>query len=275
MRGVFYKFILIISFCLFSCKKELVDRLRFKGAKNNYDLVVEGGINSLTKNQFIALSKPASNVADSILPINDAMVFVNGIPFTLYNNNGVYHGIIAENKKYNEAYHLKVIYKGKTYEAVDTLRRVKPITIAELNFIIQQQDEKIAISIPKHSFIQGESAKLFYHFSGGKNWSPSEFKNIQTYSYIHSNPPPYGLSPIVEQRTNHIFQINDSLEVSKFSVSDTYDQYLYQVFQETDWRSIFSGNPGIVKGNISGNALGFFYCTDILSEKIAIKDILR
>ncbi|MBD3749767.1 MAG: hypothetical protein IE931_09740 [Sphingobacteriales bacterium] len=253
----------------------MADHLKFKSANNHYDLVVEGGVNSLTNQQFIALSKPATNLLDSVSPINDAEVFIEGTPLKLYNKNGIYAGVILNNKRYNEAYHLKVIYRNKTYEAFDTLKQVLPITTAELNLFVQQQNDEINISIPKHSFIKGESAKIFYHFSGGVNWSPSIFNKVQLYSYIHPNPPPYGLSPILEQRTNYIFQVSDSFEVSKFSESDAYSQYLYQIFQETDWRSIFSGNPGAIKGNISGNALGFFYCTDVLTKKIAIKDILQ
>lgn len=274
MRVFFYSFILWFSLCLFSCKKELADHLKFKSAKNHYDLVVEGGVNSLTNEQFIVLSKPAASVLDSVVPINDAEVFIEGIPFKLYNKKGIYSGVVLNNKRYNEAYHLKVIYQNKTYEASDTLIKVLPITTAELNLIVQQQNDKIDISIPKHSFIQGESAKLFYHFSGGKNWSPSVFNNI-AYAYIHPNPPPYGLSPILEQRTNYTFLINDTLEVSKFSVSNAYSQYLYQVFQETDWRSIFSGNPGAIKGNISGNALGFFYCTDVIVQPFTVKSLIK
>lgn len=272
----FIRFVtLIIALTFVSCKKELTERLNFKKAALHYDLVIEGGVNTFTKEQFIRLSRPSLHVAGNDSAINDAEVFINNIKLTLTATPGIYTGTLQENKNYGDVYHLKVVCKGIIYKAEDTLKKVSPITLTDLDFYGHKDDGEIRLSVPKHTFSSIEPGKLFYHFSGKSDWDASKLDSPQTYSYAHTFAPPHGLYPILEQRSNRIAKPADSIKVYKFSVSNSYEKYLYCVFVETDWKSIFSTTPGQIKGNISGNALGYFYCTDVILKKIAASDLSK
>ncbi len=269
--------IFVFCLCLFflSCKKELIDRLAFQKPKTKYELVIEGGVNSLAAEQFIKITKPAYAISDSIIPINNAEVFINDIPLKLTQVAGVYSTVLLDNKCYNQPYHLKIIYNGLTYNATDTLKKVASITFSELNFSTQKENKKILVSIPKHIFNAAKAAKLFYQLPGNGAWSPSSFDASPYYSFIHFYAPPYGLSPILEERTEYAFNPTDTIGIYKFSVSALYEKYLYSVFQETDWKSLFSSTPGQIKGNVSGNALGYFSCSDVTSQKSEIKTLVK
>lgn len=273
MQVLFRFSILTIALAIVSCKKELIDRINFKKPAQQYDLVIEGGVNTFTKEQFIRLSKPTYKAADNVSAVNDAEVFINNIKLILTANPGIYSGILDKNKNYGQPYHLKIIYKGTTYQAQDTLKKVLPISLADLNVTSQLQDENILISFPKHTFSSSEAGKLFYRFPGNRDWDPSKLDSTQAYSYAHVFAPPNGLYPILEERNNVALKPADSLVVYKFSVSSPYEKYLYNVFEETAWKSIFSTTPGQINGNISGNALGYFYCTDVIFRKFSARDL--
>ncbi len=273
--GLFRYILLLVTLIFVSCKKELIDRITFKKPINNYDLVIEGGVNTFKKEQFILLSRPSLNVAGLVSAVNDAEVFINNKQLTLTATPGIYSGILQENKNYGEVYQLKVIYKGTIYIAKDTLKKVSSIKLSDFNFSSQQQDDKILLSVPKHTFSAVELAKIFYRFQGTSDWSVSKLDSTQTYSYAHTFAPPNGLYPILEGRSNKTVSPADSIQIYKFSVSNSYEKYLYSVFAETDWKSIFSTTPGQIKGNISGNALGYFYCTDVISNKFKIIDLVK
>lgn len=260
---------------MISCKKELINKVQFQTPALQYDLVVEGGVNSLEQKQFIKISKPSFQVSDSIKPINDAQIFINGVELKLTNNDGIYTTNLLDNKQFNEVYRLKILYNNKTYSAEDTLKKVAPIEPTELNLRKVAIDETTFFSIPKHIFNSPKAANFFYQLPGQKAWSPAFFGAPTLNLFIHSSPPPYGLSPILEKRTNYLLNETDSITVYKFSVSDAYEKFLYETFQETDWKSLFSAKPGSIKGNISGNALGFFSCSDGVSEKFSVKILTK
>ncbi|MET4082630.1 hypothetical protein ABIB40_002590 [Pedobacter sp. UYP30] len=269
----------ILGFCfvvaLVSCKKELINKVQFQNPVLSYDLAIEGGVNSLELTQFIKISKPAFRISDHVLPINDAQVFINDVELKIANSDGLYSTNLIDSKRYNTIYRLKIIYKGNTYNAEDTLKKVEAIDPKEGNIRKEKTDEKTFFSIPKHVFNATKAAKLFYQLPGQQPWSPAFFGASAYRSFIHTSAPPYGLSPVLEKRTNYEFMQTDSITVYKFSVSTGYEKFLYEAFQETDWKSLFSSTPGSIKGNISGNALGYFSCSDGISEKLSLKALTK
>jgi hypothetical protein len=273
-------FICFLFLALISCKKELIEKIPFQKPKIKYELAIEGGVTSLSTTQFIKISKPSFSISDTTTSVNDAQVFINDVPLTITNTDGIYSADLIDNKRYNEAYYLKVIYHGLTYKAVDTLKKVDPIVPSELNIILQNNNSNnnsnnTFISIPKHIFNSGKASKIFYQLPNKDQWSSSSFKPSSYYAYIHFYAPPYGLSPILEKRTDYAIKPTDSITVYKFSVSLNYEKFLYSVFQETDWKSLFSSTPGEIKGNISGNALGYFNCSDGISQKIEVNSLIK
>ncbi|MGY3053790.1 sulfur relay (sulfurtransferase) DsrF/TusC family protein [Pedobacter sp. UYEF25] len=268
----FFFFVLV---GMVSCKKELINSIQFRSPSQQYDLVVEGGVNALDSNQFIKLSKPVFQVSDSIVPINDAQIFINDVALHITNDQGIYSTNLLNNKNYNSVYKLRIEFGNKTYYAEDSLKQVAPIEPSELNMRKQQVDESTFLSIPKHVFNSPKPAIFFYQLAGQKDWSAAFFGPSTLNLFIHSAPPPYGLSPVLEKRTNHPYNEADMITVYKFSVSNAYEKFLYQTFQETDWKSLFSSTPGSIKGNISGNALGFFSCSDGIIQKFSVKTLTK
>ncbi|MBC7418795.1 MAG: hypothetical protein H7325_11645 [Pedobacter sp.] len=265
-------FLLVV--CL-SCKKELVDKVVLPAPTNIAPLVVEGGVNTLSAAQYIYLTKPSYNLQNPISPINDAKVYINGTMLKISNVPGVYSGILPDNKLYGTTYHLQVLYNGSTYDALDTLQKVNAFSNAALNLKSINDEGKLILSIPKHVFDGISGMQLFYQLPGGKDWNPSLFSETQPFCYIHNYAPPYGLSPVLEQRTDFALLSTDKIDIYQFSLSKSYEQYLYNVFQETDWKSLFSANPGVVKGNVSGGALGYFYCTDVSAESTTVAELIK
>lgn len=260
---------------LISCKKQLINKVEFTDPNLQYDISVEGGVNSLDINQYIRITKPAFKISDRVEPVNNGQVFINDVELQLTNTAGVYTTHLLDNKRYNESYKLKIVYNGKTYLAEDTLKKVNPLNPLEFDVLEQEIKEKKYLSIPRHVFNATFAAKVFYQLPGQPAWSPANFDTSTTYSFLHTAAPPYGLSPTLEKRSDYPFNEKDSITVYKFSVSASYRKFLYQTFQETDWKSLFSSTPGHVRGNISGNALGFFNCSDGVSEKIFVKKFLK
>lgn len=241
----------------------------------NYDLIVEGGINTLNERQYIRLTKPAGLDESPVQPVNDAVVSVfdgaNNIPFTEIGNSGVYTGIVANNHNYDVPYTLHINYEGKEYNASDGLTEVIPIEKSYIPLTIQQGSD-FTITIPRHIF-GVSTAQQWLIMSQGNSWDPSQFNAAYKYSYSHVFGTPNALNPLTQQKNILHAGLNDSLVIYKCSLSPVYSTYLYNVFQETDWKGLLSSTPANVHGNISGNANGFFYAIDVDRQTKAVKDI--
>lgn len=263
----------------FSCAKESADEVVFSKKVLDYDLVVEGGINTFQRTQFIKLSSPSFHPDSLPKPISNAEVNVNDgvrtVPFKITTTPGVYSGIVS-NQRYNQPYNLQIKYKGKEYTAVDTLVQVVNIIDDFIPFsILKYPDSNLEISIPKHTFGFLSSSKWYISYKNQKVWNSSKFDSLSLYSYTHSFGAPNSIYPLLNQKRKEAITSNDFVTIYKFSLSDTYSKYLYSIFLETDWRGIFSGVPGKIKGNISGGALGFFYVTDIDTRRYKVSELIQ
>lgn len=243
-----------------------------------YDLIVEGGINTFTRDQYIRLTKPVLYSGVSPEPINDAIVTVNDgdsdVLFREIQKTGVYTANMENNENYNQAYTLKITYNQKEYTAKDTLFSVFPISDRYIPVSFSVNQSVVKTTIPKHTF-GALFAQQWLIMKDKKKWDPSKFNRSYPYSYSHTYGSPNALNPLIQPRTTLTSDIHDSLTVYKFSMSNSRTVFLYNLFQETDWRGILSGTPGNIKGNISGNANGFFYVTDVEMQKKSIADLIK
>lgn len=259
----------------FACKKELVDKVVLPDAQQDIPLVVEGGVTTGSDEQYIFLSKPSFSAQGDVTPVNDAVVTINNVPLQLTSVPGVYSAVLLDNNMFGKAYHLKISCNGKSFEAVDTLKKNVTPKNSELNLRSNIEDGKITLSIPKHIFNGNMASQFLYRLPGGKAWSPGRFDQSQDFRYMHTYATPYALSPVLEQRTDYVCAPTDSVTVYQFSISQSYERYLYSLFQETDWKSLFSSNPGVIKGNVSGSALGFFHCSDVSQRSLTVAELIR
>ncbi|WP_342329329.1 DUF4249 family protein [Pedobacter sp. FW305-3-2-15-E-R2A2] len=247
-----------------------------------YDLIVEGGINTYSKHQYIRLIKPVGFADEeaslNLKPISNAVLSVNDgvhdVPFTEIPGTGIYTAVMENNDNYFADYTLTIKYDHKEYKAVDRLIPVFPIDANYIPLSIKKaQTGGVRLTIPKHTF-GTKNAQQWLILPEGKTWDPGKFNESYPYSYSHVYGTPNALHPLIQRARIVDSGINDNLVIYKYSISDDYSIYLYSVFQETDWKGLLSSVPGNVKGNISGNANGFFYAIDVEVQTKSIKELM-
>jgi hypothetical protein len=273
--------LLITSLC--ACEKTGLDKTFMKPGLV-YDLTVEGGINTLGNNQYIRLTKPSLDPAIEPTPISKASVVVNdGRSDIVFKESsaGIYVGVTKGDPNYNEAYRLTIKYNNVVYTAVDTLRQVVNIVDDFLPLSTKSPtDSTVTVTIPKHTFGYLNANKWFITYREAKVtnpqpiWSPSKFDQSAYYSYTHLLGSPNSLYPLNNLKRDFTINQRDFVIIYKMSLSDAYAKYLYAVFMETDWSGLFSGVPVNAKGNVSGNAQGYFHAIDVVLSSYRAKELL-
>ncbi|HWZ16054.1 MAG TPA: DUF4249 family protein [Mucilaginibacter sp.] len=262
-----------------SCKNYVVTP-QFKHNNKTYDIAVEGGINTFQTTQFIRLSKPAILPNKDVEPVSQAIVSIsdgiNKVFLRETSTPGIYTGTINNNTNYDRPYTLNVTYGKSDYAATDTLRRVPEINVNDLPFTAKKLvDGKIQLKIPRHIFGTSFSARWLITSPGKERWSPASLNKKLDYNYSHQYGSPNTLYPSTQKISTRTLNPGDTVTVYKFSLSASYSKYLYTVFQETDFKNIFSSVPGKIYGNVSNNALGYFYCTDVKVKRYLARDLVR
>lgn len=270
---------LLIVFLLLGfvgCKKSLDDQ--FLVPKRQYDLSVEGGINTRFPTQYIRLSKPALRADQTPAPISNAEVSVNdGKSDILFKESavpGIYTGLIRSESNYNGAYTLTIKYNNKTYVAVDTLRQVVNIVDDFLPLSTKVEPDGVySGTIPKHTFGYLNPNKWMISYQEIPLWNPGKFDQSKYYSYTHYLGSPNSLYPLNNLKRTFKLNKDDYITIYKLSLSERYAKYLYDVFMETDWSGLFSGVPVNATGNISGNAQGYFYAIDVDARRYKASEL--
>ncbi|MDB5014086.1 MAG: hypothetical protein JWQ25_2288 [Daejeonella sp.] len=257
------------------CKKEVGDQINYKTPFNRYELAVEGGVQTFQKKQFIRLSIPSLNKDDVPKPVSNALVSINDYVLKETDTAGIYAGNIDDNFRFDMPSVLKIIYNNNLYQAIDTLKPIQTGLNWDIPISAVQDGQGVLLTIPKHTFGAPESAKYFIVTPGSPLWHPGKLNEKQNFSYSYTLGSPNPLYPLVSEVQKSLVNVTDTLTVYKFSVTPAYSRYLYSVFQETDGKSIFSSSPGKIEGNLSGNAVGFFYATDVKIQKIAVRNLLK
>lgn len=269
--------LLLLQLLLVSCKKNS-DELSFAAPARQYDLAVEGGMNTANTSQFLRLSKPSTNPDSLPKPIRKAVVTVNDgkkdMVFRETSTPGVYSAPKIAEPNYNQAYTLTIRYNNKTYTAADTLRQVVNIIDDFLPFsVTKTADGKYNGTIPKHTFGYLNPNKWWISYTGIPAWSTERFDQVQYYNYTHFLGSPNSLYPLTNLKRTFSLGAEDVILIYKISISAGYAKYLYGVFLETDWNGLFSSVPVNADGNISGNAQGYFYMSDVDRRVYRMKEL--
>ena len=278
MRISVYLFgVIILSYV--SCKNDAVSPVSFKRPNKSYNLAIEGCLNSMNSTQYIKLTKPGTLPNGSVEPINGAIVSINDGNNEVFlhetSSPGVYSGNIFDNSNYGHLYALKVHFNNKDYIAIDTLRKLPvsndalPLTASFLS------DSSVVLNIPKHIFGASRPVRWLVTYKGVELWRPSGFNTEFQYTYSDQFGPPNALYSLTQGIRSVVLNPNDTVTIFKFSISQSYETFLYNLFQETDFKSIFSTEPGIVYGNVSSNGQGCFYCTDVVEYKYLAKYLVN
>lgn len=272
-----YSLFLVFSILLLlSCKKDL--EVSFNTPKRQFDLTVEGGINTLYRTQYIRLTKPALDPNALPVPISKAVVTVNDgkaiMVFKESTTPGVYAVVNNNEPNYNFGYTLSIEYNNKTYTAVDTLRQVVNIVDDFLPLTVSKKEEDIFNgSIPKHTFGYLNPNKWWISYGEIPVWNPSKFDLLVYYNYTHFLGSPNSLYPLTNLKRTFSLKAEDVVTIYKISLSAEYAKYLYGVFLETDWNGLFSSVPVNVTGNISGNTQGYFSVNDVDFRRYRVREL--
>ena len=276
MKTVFFSLI-ILTALIAACKNDQVSPVKFKRPQKSYDLAVEGCLNTFTTLQFVKLSKPAVLPDGQVTPVSGARVSIsdgnNEVFLSETSVPGVYSGTISDNKNYGRFYRLKIHYNAKDYLATDTLIALQaddlPFSATQLT------DGQVELNIPAHIFGAIRPVQWLITYNGIQNWSPSVFDVPYRYTYASELGAPNAVYPLTQDVRIADLNPTDTVTVYKFSQSQSYAAFLYNVFQETDFKSIFSSEPGNIYGNVSANAEGYFHCTDVSVTKYLAKDLVK
>lgn len=248
---------------------------------NNSNIVVEGGLNTFTNLQSLRITQVSTSTLAHIDPVSHLNIQVKGggqiLNFTESNVPGVYNCILDHKLSLNQRYTLSAISTDNSQEiyALDTLNKVSPIPGTLIPFTTTLlKNGNVELQIPKHIFGQKSCLKWLIVPKSDTLWSPLDFRNNFTFTYEHQLGVPNVLYSLNGINMLKDFDANDSVLVYKFSSSSTHGIYLYGVFEETEWKGLFSGAPSQVIGNINLNGQGFFSTTDITTKTYCLKDLV-
>lgn len=268
MRTGWYIFLLLLLQVSFSSCKKSGDDIAFNAPQKQYDLTVEGGINTSGFGNYIHLTKPSLNPDSLPQPIRKAVITVNdGTADLVFRETsttpGVYFAFTTRSPNYNYGYKLTIKYNNQTYTAVDTLRQVVNIIDDYLPLSVRKIDTLYVGTIPKHTFGYLNPNKWWISYPGVSDWRPNNFAEAKYYSYTHVLGSPNSLYPLTNLKRTFSLAAKSGITFTKISISERYAKYLYALFLETDWNGLFSSVPVNVTSNISGNAQGYFSVSDI------------
>lgn len=265
-------FLIVITCCLlFACNKSVIDE------GQSYDMIVEGGINTMYKEQYIQLKKlDGLHTNGMTIGVTGATVQVVNGPNTIEFNElgeGLYLGELFDLKDtVGNIFQLRITRNGKVYEAQDQLIPAVPIEKAFLPVEKSSSNNNWEVKVSKHLFGMKSSNKwLIIPQKDFSNEDISTFRLPFSYSYRFGAPNV--LNTLLKRSYNYEVSKKDSLMVFKLSVSPRYAKFLYNLFQETEWKGLLSAVPANVEGNVSGNTLGFFYVMDGVQKTIPMKDV--
>ena len=273
--------IVLLSFN--SCDMEQIsfDDIDIK-ADAKYEIVIDGFLSNEKTIHYIKLSKP-TNGYDSIafLPINNAEVYLtdvnNRYNYILSEEPGVFESEDSIKGEVGNSYTVNVIYNNKLYTATDVMVKCD-VTIDFPVSEIQMFEYRVEMSTPEHNF----------GYNSPSIWSDNEttdslginivhFDINDIYSmrlYNHVGSIPQGIFPTLSAYTGVSGILNDSLEIIKMSVSDSYYKYLVSRFNITNWSSgMFATIPGNTLTNVSSGGTGFFYATEAIRYRLTYKDL--
>lgn len=265
-------FVLFVFCYLFlSCEKSAIEE------EQSYEMIVEGGINTLYKEQYIQLKRlNISSKGSRTEGIAAAKVTVsNGAAIIVFEDlgDGLYKAELPSvSDSADSLFRLKIESNGKVYEAQDQLLSIVPI---EKSFIpVEKTDAHKNWRVKVSTYLFGMRSSNKWLIMPQKAFSDESITVFKApYSYSFKSGAPNVLNNLLASSYTYEMNKKDSLIITKFAVSPRYAKFLYNLFQETKWKGLLSAVPANVQGNISGNALGYFYVMNGIEKTVPMKNI--
>ena len=288
MKNIFIITTIILSTLIFaSCETDVTNDITINDSDPR--LVINGGLerNTITPltTQRIQLTTTASFLSTEELPIiSDASVTItdgsNSWVFT-HSSNGIYENseIIPEVDK---TYRITINWNGETYEGSDTLTKVPQFD----NFYFEYEEETLvndAGYFVKFDTTDPINISNFYYYRLFKNdefiivADPGTRDVLIVSDEFFDGRQRIGVNPNDEVA----FDIGDIAIAQQLSISESYFDFLYELFTQTgNISNPIIGNPppASIRGNLvnlnnpNNRALGYFYTVDIEEDTITITE---
>lgn len=272
--------IYLLPIFLLSCEEEIDLRLENTEPR----LVVDGLITDefkrhtvrLTLSDNYQLDESHPMVSGASLSIDDGeqMFFLTETAPGVYQTDSL-SGTIGK------AYTMKIFWQDQQYSATDTLL---PVTEPEFPYISIESD-RFEYEYRRHLF--GLPKPNRWELNILPDVSPPDLDTtrfgqqigIKVYAdgrreFTYFTHPSIEVNGLLNFEEGHFygFRSGATITLKKYSVSDTYYQFLRGAFQETEWRgTLFDVIPANVATNVSGNALGFFAASAVKEIRMRIE----
>jgi hypothetical protein len=253
---------------------------------HQYEIAVNCYITTENANHYIKLSQPGNYAhTTESQAVSNAEIYITDENENIYlfaetDEKGVYMSVDMFQPVVYELYILTISINNKQYTAQTTVASVSDIESD--NMPLPREDENVTGSMIyfsglKHTFGYSENVKWLWLYA---NDNLSNYKNPFSpdinFNYSHKGGEPQGFFPDNLYGFGTAGEINDTVLVRKYSVSDEYHKFLLALFSETDWKTgIFSTISGNLPTNISQGGTGYFYISDIKTAEIPITELIN
>ncbi len=273
----------------------IVLALAFVGCEEKIDLdlddlppaiVITGRITSGGYGNYVRVSKSAPYLSDAEsyeLAVNNAVVILTedgmvsdtlersvsnppGTPPTI--SSGYYTGPLLQSGKVGSVYTLTVIYDGKTYTAVDTIRPITPIDSLTYKYESQTANRDEGYYVSLHT---QEPIGIGNHYQWMYRWSNAwggisrmeELDQIANDEWVDGN--------YISIQLDGPQQVGDTVIVEMLSISKQYYTFVSQLLNQESFGDLFDTPPANVKGNISNGAYGYWHAAGVAGDTIVIQ----
>ncbi len=294
-------FIVINTIYIYSCSNDPYASLNINSNSFDYEIAVSGYISTCKDYCEIRITKPIlRNESFEFEDITDAIVILkdNGTTYSFKYfkgefGNGKYRSIDSIVGVAGVVYELTIQYDKKIYTALEIM---PPLPSEEFNIPLiceiseDSFDEYISVTTHQHNFGYDKTNIWVYTIISNYNDNQDsldgysdpiivcdnqDFRNTGL-TFTHKGSIPQGsFAPSFSGGGTGGMAI-DSISILKAGISDEYEKYLSDKFNETDWQgSIFSTIPDNVSTNFSDGALGYFYALNIKEGRFLLKDLFE
>ncbi len=270
--------ILILLFTLVSCE-EIVD-WDYEEVSPNI-MAVDGKITDQSKAHKIRLTKPVSELNEIPEPISGAEVsilfkqgndtIVNPLTEALdepgtYLTDSSFQGITY---KY---YALQIKYEGYEFLAIDKLRESIPFETASI--YTQADNGLYRVNFIYGTFANPDAAIWYFNL----DWShipdsvfaPNGTKTARLAFYSLPSIDVNGL--FLSGYETVYFPAGTKIILEKYSISESYAEFLRTMLAETDWRGgVFDTYRANTFTNLSEGATGFFGACSYLADTVVVQ----
>lgn len=236
-------------------------------------LVVEGVITNELSYQMIRLSLPHVVQNGEPVPATGATVSISdGSSLTTLAEqpagSGEYYTLQPFRALFAQTYRLDIDYNGKHYAAEDAAEPVEALTPFQYDQHIGENDTLYSIHFPD----EGNEPSYTEYTIDWSNSADCLTGNCQA-ELIHYDLKTIDVHEIYKPNKEELLFPKESIIVRrKYSMSDSYRNFLRSVLSETEWRGgVFDIERANAPTNLSEGAIGFFAVSTVVSDTSKIQ----